>query len=88
MSLKATVSLASYFTGFFRLLKTNTSVWLLKTVFLLLPKLSAVCHRAQYWAQFFFIIFINDIDIVCHIRTNMKFFANNAKLHSEINRLK
>jgi len=31
----------------------NRYQWLLKTVFHLLPKLSALCHRAQYWAQFF-----------------------------------
>jgi len=31
-----------------------------------------------------FIIFINDIDSVCHSRTNMKLFADDTKLYSEI----
>jgi len=30
------------------------------------------------------IIFINDIDSVCHGQTNMKLFADDAKLYSEI----
>jgi len=31
-----------------------------------------------------FTIFINDIDIVCHGRTNMKLFTDDVKLYSEI----
>jgi hypothetical protein len=31
-----------------------------------------------------FIIFINDIDCVCHGKTNLKLFADDAKLYSEI----
>jgi len=31
-----------------------------------------------------FIIFIDDIDSVCHGQTNMKLFADDAKLYSEI----
>jgi len=34
--------------------------------------------------QILFVIFINDIDSVCRGRTNMKLFADDAKLCSEI----
>jgi len=73
--------MASYIIGFHRLLKADTSVWLLKTVFV-------CCQRYQQQGSVLgpivLIIFINDIDSVCHGRTNMKLFADDAKLYSEI----
>jgi len=46
------------------------------------------CQSYQRCAQLgpiLFIIFTNDIDSVCHGRTSMKLFADDAKLYSEIN---
>jgi hypothetical protein len=61
-------------------------VWLLKTVFHPLPKLSAVCHsgvsQGLVLGPILFVIFM--ILIVCHGRTNMKLIADDAKLYSEI----
>jgi len=40
--------------------------------------------QGVYWAQFFLLIFINDINSVCHGQTYMKLFADDAKLYCEI----
>jgi len=82
ISLKATVSMASYLIGFHRLLKTD--ICSVENCFSSVAKVISGVPQGSVLGPILFIIFINDIDSVCHSRTNMKLFADDAKLYSEI----
>jgi len=50
-----------------------------------LSSVTIVINSGISFRLYFFIIFINDIDSVCHGQTNIKLFTDDAKLYSEIN---